>query len=90
MSIGQSHVSVAVCVAERAPIVQGVFEYGGQTYDLMPHPEGASASGCAKLVKLVLKQNEPCGAEQVIIILIMIIYRRSSESFLALNRCVLL
>ncbi len=57
--------SVAVCVAERVPIVQGVFEYGGQTYDLMPHPEGASASGCAKLVKLVLKQNEPCGAEQV-------------------------
>lgn len=42
----------------------GIFEYGGQTYDLMPHPEGASASGCAKLVKLVLKQNEPCGAEQ--------------------------
>jgi len=46
-------------------ILQGVFEYGGQTYDLIPHPEGASAAGCAKLVKLVLKQNEPCGAEQV-------------------------
>lgn len=42
----------------------GVFEYGGQTYDLVPHPEGASAASCAKLVRLVLKQNEPCGAEQ--------------------------
>jgi len=65
VSIGGFSVSVAVCVAECVAIVQGVFEYGGQTYDLMPHPEGASASGCAKLVKLVLKQNEPCGAEQV-------------------------
>lgn len=42
----------------------GVFEYGGQKYDLIPHPEGASAATCARLVKLVLKQNEPCGAEQ--------------------------
>lgn len=65
MSIGKLNVSVAVCVAECVHVGQGVFEYGGQTYDLMPHPEGASASGCAKLVKLVLKQNEPCGAEQV-------------------------
>jgi len=77
VSIGKLSVSVAFCVAECVRTVQGVFEYGGQTYNLMPHPEGASASGCAKLVKLVLKQNEPCGAEQVIIILINI-YRRSS------------
>ena len=47
-------------------LVQGVFEYGGQSYDLVPHPEGASAAACARLVKLVLKQNEPCGAEQVL------------------------
>ena len=51
-------------------LVQGVFEYGGQKYDLIPHPEGASAATCARLVKLVLKQNEPCGAEQVHFLLV--------------------
>ena len=54
-----------LCPAGCCLSVQGVFEYGGQTYDLVPHPEGASAASCAKLVRLVLKQNEPCGAEQV-------------------------
>lgn len=45
--------------------MQGSFSYGGQEYDLIPSPEGASAEACGKLVQLVLKQNEPCGAEQV-------------------------
>ncbi|KAL3145004.1 hypothetical protein ABBQ32_003506 [Trebouxia sp. C0010 RCD-2024] len=42
----------------------GTFEYGGQTYDLIPSLEGASRAACERLVTLVLKQNEPCGAEQ--------------------------
>ena len=46
-------------------MLQGSFKYGGQDYDLLPSPEGSSAEGCGKLVQLVLKQNEPCGAEQV-------------------------
>ena len=46
-------------------LVQGTFKYGGVNYDLMPRPDGASAEACGKLVELVLKQNEPCGAEQV-------------------------
>lgn len=45
--------------------VQGTFNYGGQTYDLIPSLEGASGAACERLVTLVLKQNEPCGAEQV-------------------------
>lgn len=45
--------------------MQGVFNYGGKDYELAPAKEGASAEGCSKLVQLVLKQNEPCGAEQV-------------------------
>lgn len=49
------------CVA----CLQGTFDYGGQTYDLIPSLEGASRAACERLVTLVLKQNEPCGAEQV-------------------------
>ena len=45
--------------------LQGTFDYGGQTYDLIPSLEGASRAACERLVTLVLKQNEPCGAEQV-------------------------
>ena len=45
-------------------LLQGVFNYGGKDYELVPAKEGASAEGCSKLVQLVLKQNEPCGAEQ--------------------------
>ena len=45
--------------------IQGTFAYGGQTYDLIPSLEGASRAACERLVTLVLKQNEPCGAEQV-------------------------
>jgi apyrase len=42
----------------------GIFEYGGTKYELQPSPDGASSSACLKLVQLVLKQSEPCGAEQ--------------------------
>lgn len=47
-------------------LLQGSFSYGGMEYELLPAPEGASAEACGKLVQLVLKQNEPCGAEQVL------------------------
>ena len=46
-------------------IVQGIFEYGGVKHELVPAPTGASSEGCERLMQLVLKQNEPCGAEQV-------------------------
>lgn len=46
-------------------VVQGIFEYGGVKHELVPAPTGASSEGCERLMKLVLKQNEPCGAEQV-------------------------
>ena len=45
--------------------MQGIFEYGGVKHELVPAPTGASSEGCERLMKLVLKQNEPCGAEQV-------------------------
>ena len=54
--------------------MQGIFKYGGVDYDLMPRPDGASAEACGKLVELVLKQNEPCGAEQVAHTCIAIIF----------------
>ena len=53
------------CMFDTEYCLQGVFEYGGQSYDLTPNAEGASAAACERLVKLVLRQNEPCGAEQV-------------------------
>ena len=44
---------------------QGSYEYGGMKYELVSHPSGASFGSCSKLVKLVLRQNQACGAPQV-------------------------
>ena len=44
---------------------QGAYEYGGMKYELVSHPAGASFDACSKLVKLVLRQNQACGAPQV-------------------------
>ncbi|KAK9807066.1 hypothetical protein WJX72_012473 [[Myrmecia] bisecta] len=43
---------------------EGVYEYGGQKHTLVSAPDGPSFATCQKLVRLVLKQNEPCGAPQ--------------------------
>ena len=44
--------------------LQGVYEYGGMTYELVSHPSGASFEACSKLVKMVLRQSLECGAPQ--------------------------
>ena len=45
---------------------QGAYEYGGMKYELVAHPSGASFETCSMLVKMVLRQNQACGAPQVI------------------------
>lgn len=44
---------------------QGSYEYGGMAYELVSHPAGASFDACSRLVKMVLRQNQECGAPQV-------------------------
>ena len=44
---------------------QGEYEYGGMKYELVSHPSGASFDSCSRLVKMVLRQNQECGAPQV-------------------------
>ncbi|KAK9843238.1 hypothetical protein WJX74_009079 [Apatococcus lobatus] len=42
----------------------GTYEYGKVSHQLQAHPDGATFEGCSKLVDLVLRQKEPCGAPQ--------------------------
>ena len=67
--------------------MQGTFNYGGQTYDLIPSLQGASRAACERLVTLVLKQNEPCGAEQVSKTCLNGVAGDACEKFLRSTRC---